>query len=239
MKKISIITLCLSVLFFSCRKNNDDKVVSLANRVKTLTETGTNISGTQLTSYFYDNEGRQIKTIRHDGTVAEIFYKTGKVIFKQTNTQGQASQSTGYLNEAGLLIYSQSGTGAVNYSYNADGYLLHAVLISYNNNQANPFQISDNFYSSASGVLDSTVTTVSGSKSTRHYTQYTSHLNNAFERFGTTFNPPSQKYLFKELKSRGSNNVVSTTTAAYEHDAKGRLVKEVFTTGAHYKNKCV
>lgn len=234
MKKTSIILLSISILFFSCKKNNDTKAVSLANRVKTMTETGTNIVGTQVTNYFYDNEGRQIKAIRPDGSVIEYAYQTDKVIFKQTNTQGQISQSIGYLNEAGLMISTQSSTGAINYSINAAGYLLHTVHISYSNNQANPFQITNNYYNAA-GNLDSTELEVLGSRSLRHYTQYTTHLNNAFERFGTTFNPPSQKYLYRESKNRNPNNVVSITTVTYEHDVNGRLIKEVFTTGSSVK----
>jgi hypothetical protein len=235
MKRILIITVGFAIFVSSCRKNDDAKSVTLANRIKTVTETGNGISGAQVSTYFYDNEGRQIKATRHDGTVSEITYQAGKVIFKRTNAQSQVSQSTGYLNEAGFLVSTQSATSSVTYAYNTDGYLVNDVQISYSNNQANPFQISNHYYNPTSGVLDSTVFNVSGVKSVRYYTQYTSHVNNAFERFGTPFNPPSLKFLYKEMKSRGANNIVFTTITDYEFDTKGRLIKETFTTGATVK----
>jgi hypothetical protein len=87
----------------------------------------------------------------------------------------------------------------------------------------------------ATGILDSTETVVNNFRTLRHYTQYTNHKDNFRERFGLDYVASGQNFLFQESRNRNSSNVVTITNAVYEHDSKGRLVKEMLTTGSSIK----
>lgn len=225
MKKINLTTILLLtavITFTACKKNKEDQQSSLKDKIKKIVHTNSDGSITE-NNLLYDNSGRLVKF--SSGTItAEYSYEPGKVITKTIHSNGNVFTSVGELNSRGFLTTLSGDGSLISYAINSSGYVEKEVLTNFTNGHPTFVQTRNYFYNQSTGLLDSSVLNVGGSKSTTIYTAFTNKPDNYFKNIGSSFIAPSLKYLPAEFKTRsGNNNAFSFITYTYEFDAKGRV----------------
>jgi hypothetical protein len=219
MKK-HLFILITATVFMSCSKDKDDSngIVPITGVAKYKTVTYNDV-----TTYTYDQYGRQAKEANSDGSFIESLYEKGKVIRKVYNNSGALTRTvTITLNADGLRDTETLSDKPGNYTKYA--YTTGKKLGKFTSKAGADIYEGTYYYTGEN--LDSIRYTNNGVHYlTNIYTFYLDKPNVQIpENIGISYYKANYANMMKTLTHVGVNGNISPETYSYEYDATGRMI---------------
>lgn len=234
MKKLLNISLALVVLSFAaCKKADDVKPAAVVPKIKSFTILN-GASVINSATFEYDNTGRKTKQTYADGSRFNFTYSGNAVLQEQFNSNGASlSKYTYLLNAAGLAesYYNLATPTVIQYQiFNSGKQLLSEIT---KNSGVITFE-KYHFYDNAGNNIKDSVLQISGTtiRTYEYYTDKNSTVTN--NNYGDNYHGISSKNYTKKLTVKSPLNVITITDYSVpELDAKGRVVKQSYTSGGN------